>query len=97
MLNQVNLVATKPLIKKEQPVEAILEATDKLFSSEGDANEMINQATLLANATTKLIGEIKEEADSERDNAAKNRLLDAARELADNTSRLGKKIIQIIN
>jgi len=87
MLGEVNIAAYKKP-KKEEPVEAILEATDKLFSSEGDANEMVRQAKVLAQATTELINDIKGEAKSHQDSSTQNRLLEAARELADQTSKL---------
>lgn len=88
MLGEVNLVSTRKLVKKEEPVEAILEATDKLFSSEGDANEMFAQAKNLAKYTTELIKDIQGEAKSQPDSGIQNRLLAAAKELADQTSRL---------
>lgn len=88
MLSQVNLVNVRPIKKEEEPVEAILEATDKLFSSQGDANEMVKQARVLATATTQLINEIKVEAKSQPDR--QNHLLAAAKVLADATSKLGK-------
>ena len=97
MLGEVNLVAVRKPVKKEEPVEAILEATDKLFSSEGDANEMVRQARVLAQATTQLINDIKGEAKSQPDSSMQNRLLAAAKELATQTSRLGKNFELISN
>jgi len=88
MLNQVNIVSHRKKIKKEQPVDAILEITDKLFSSDGDANEMVRQARVLAQATTQLINDIKGEAKNQSDSGNQNRLLEAAKILADNTSKL---------
>ena len=83
MIKEVKLVR-----KKEEPVEAVFEATDKLFSSEGDATEMVRQARVLATATTQLINNIKGEAKGQLDSGSQNRLLAAARVLAEKTSHL---------
>lgn len=90
MLKEVNSVPARLPRKKEEPVEAILEATDRLFSSEGDAGEMFKQARVLAHATKQLINDIKGEARGEPDSGAQNRLLVAAKVLAEATTKLGR-------
>lgn len=73
---------------EEAPVDTILDATDRLFSSTGDASEMVKQAKILAQATSQLIQNIKGEAESQPDSGIQKRLLAAAKTLADATSRL---------
>lgn len=69
-------------------VDTILDATDRLFSSTGDASEMVKQAKILAQATSQLIQNIKGQAESQPDSDIQKRLLAAAKTLADATSRL---------
>uniref|UniRef100_A0A646QFM5 Talin1 n=1 Tax=Hemiscolopendra marginata TaxID=943146 RepID=A0A646QFM5_9MYRI len=69
-------------------VDTILVATDKLFSSTGDANEMVRQARILAQATAQLIQSIKGEAETHPDSDLQKRLLAAAKLLADATARM---------
>eukprot|EP00731_Ephydatia_muelleri_P016952 Em0010g50a len=72
----------------DEACEAILAATDRLFSSMGNAQEMVKQAKLLAEATSALVNAIKLESENENDPDARRRLLDAARALADATSKM---------
>ncbi|GFT39672.1 talin-2 [Nephila pilipes] len=69
-------------------VDTILDATDKLFSSTGDAGEMVRQAKILATATATLIQAIKGEASSQTDSDIQKRLLAAAKVLADATAKM---------
>lgn len=69
-------------------VDTILDATDRLFSSTGDANEMVKQAKILAQATSHLIQNIKGQVETQPDSDIQKRLLSAAKNLADATSRL---------
>ncbi|KAH9517843.1 Talin-1 [Dermatophagoides farinae] len=69
-------------------VDTILDATDRLFSSTGDASEMVKQAKILAQATSQLIQNIKGQAETQPDSDIQKRLLSAAKSLADATSRL---------
>ena len=57
-------------------------------SSMGNAQEMVKQAKILAEATSALVNAIKLEADAETDPDARRRLLDAAKSLADATSKM---------
>ena len=72
----------------DEAVEAILSATERLFSSMGNAQEMVRQAKILAEATSSLVNAIKLEAEAETDPDARRRLLDAAKSLADATSKM---------
>ena len=72
----------------DEACEAILAATDRLFSSMGNAQEMVKQAKLLAEATSALVNAIKLDSENENDPDARRRLLDAARALADATSKM---------
>lgn len=70
LLNQVRLLSgkrAKPTTEQDGAVDTIIDATDKLFSSTGDANEMVRQAKVLAQATSSLIGDIKGKAGSQVD------------------------------
>ena len=58
------------------------------LSSMGNAQEMVKQAKILAEATSALVNAIKLEADAETDPDARRRLLDAAKSLADATSKM---------
>ena len=74
--------------KYEEACEAILAATEMLVGSMGNAQEMVKQAKILAEATSMLVGAIRAESDGQMDPDAKRRLLDAAKNLADATSRM---------
>lgn len=69
-------------------VDTILDATDRLFSSTGDAGEMVRQAKILATATATLVQAIKGEADSQTDSDIQKRLMAAAKVLADATAKM---------
>ncbi|XP_057316525.1 talin-2-like isoform X2 [Hydractinia symbiolongicarpus] len=66
----------------------ILNATDKLYNSMGNAGEMVKQAKVLAQATSKLVNGIKGDAEDEDDDDTQKRLLAAAKVLADATAKL---------
>ena len=74
--------------KYEEACEAILAATEMLVGSMGNAQEMVKQAKILAEATSMLVGAIRAESDGQMDADARRRLLDAAKNLADATSRM---------
>ncbi|XP_074599773.1 talin-1-like [Brevipalpus obovatus] len=91
LLNQVRLLSSKkakPTTEHDGPVDTIIDATDRLFSSTGNANEMVRQAKVLADATSELITDIKGKAGSQSDTDIAKRLLAAAKVLADATNRL---------
>lgn len=70
LLNQVRLMGhkkAKPTTEQDGAVDTIIDATDRLFSSTGDANEMVKQAKVLAQATSDLISDIKGKAGSQAD------------------------------
>ncbi|XP_056003983.1 talin-1-like isoform X5 [Ostrea edulis] len=72
----------------EDAVDTILTVTDRLFSSVGDAHEMVKQARQLAQATSSLVGAIRGEAEGHSDSDMQKRLLAAARQLADATANM---------
>uniref|UniRef100_A0A8W8NSY0 Talin-1/2 VBS2 domain-containing protein n=1 Tax=Magallana gigas TaxID=29159 RepID=A0A8W8NSY0_MAGGI len=72
----------------EDAVDTILTVTDRLFSSVGDAHEMVRQARQLAQATSSLVGAIRGEAEGHSDSDMQKRLLAAARQLADATANM---------
>eukprot|EP00051_Salpingoeca_urceolata_P011463 m.142076 g.142076 ORF g.142076 m.142076 type:complete len:2525 (-) comp17132_c0_seq1:108-7682(-) len=74
--------------KHSDTCAAILMAAEKLNRASGDAPEMVRQAKLLAQATSKLVGLIKEDAQRETDPEAQQRHLLSARALAAATSKM---------
>lgn len=75
---------------QEGAVETILVATDKLFASSGDTGEMVRQARVVSQATAQLIQSIKGEAEKQTDLKQQQRLLAAAKILADATAKMVK-------
>uniref|UniRef100_A0A0B7BNT7 I/LWEQ domain-containing protein n=1 Tax=Arion vulgaris TaxID=1028688 RepID=A0A0B7BNT7_9EUPU len=72
----------------EDAVDTIINVTDRLFSSVGDAHEMVKQAKQLALATSTLVSAIRSQAEEHTDSEAQRRLLAAAKQLADATAKL---------
>ncbi|ESO89699.1 hypothetical protein LOTGIDRAFT_218488 [Lottia gigantea] len=79
---------TKATEVHEEAVDQIITTTDKLFSSVGDAHEMVKNARLLAQATSQLVTAIRGQAESHPDSDVQKRLLAAAKQLADATANL---------
>ncbi|KAH9509677.1 Talin-2, partial [Bulinus truncatus] len=72
----------------EEAVDTIINVTDRLFSSVGDAHEMVKQAKQLAQATSTLVSAIRGQAEDHTDSDTQKRLLAAAKQLADATAKL---------
>ncbi|XP_059140472.1 talin-2-like isoform X4 [Physella acuta] len=72
----------------EEAVDTIINVTDRLFSSVGDAHEMVKQAKQLAQATSTLVSAIRGQAEDHSDSDTQRRLLAAAKQLADATAKL---------
>ncbi|XP_041426896.1 talin-1 isoform X2 [Xenopus laevis] len=72
----------------DQATDTILNVTENIFSSMGDAGEMVRQARILAQATSDLVGAIKADAERESDLENSRKLLCAAKLLADATARM---------
>jgi len=73
----------------DQSIDQILVASDRLFSSVGDAAEMVKQAKILAQATAQLVSSLRQQAESvDDDTNQQNRFLSAAKMLADATSKM---------
>ncbi|CAM9487463.1 talin-2 [Lampetra fluviatilis] len=68
--------------------DTIITATESIFSSTGNAGEMVKQARLLAQATSDLINAIKVDAEAEGDQENSRKLLAAAKYLADATAKM---------
>lgn len=90
LLNHVRAVGDRrgTSVYKDGAVDTIYSATDRIFGSQGDPNEMIRQAKILAKATVQLINDLKGQAESIPDSDHQKRLISAARNLADATARL---------
>ena len=74
--------------KQDESIDKILNATDNLFNSMGNALEMINQAKILAHATTELVNTLKQEAMTQSRTDQQRKLLHAAKLLAEATSKM---------
>ncbi|KAM4707766.1 talin-1 isoform 1-T1 [Discoglossus pictus] len=77
-----------PTGRYDQATDTILNVTENIFSSMGDAGEMVRQARILAQATSDLVGAIKADAERETDLENSRKLLSAAKLLADATARM---------
>lgn len=74
--------------KHDESVDRIFNATDCLYNSIGDTNEMMKLARVLAQATTELVNSLKAEASVQSTSEQQKRLLNAAKLLAESTSRI---------
>ncbi|XP_008943585.1 PREDICTED: talin-1-like, partial [Merops nubicus] len=72
----------------KQATDTILNVTENIFSSMGDAGEMVRQARILAQATSDLVNAIKADAEGETDLENSRKLLSAAKILADATAKM---------
>jgi hypothetical protein len=73
----------------DQSIDQILNASDRLFSSMGDASEMVKQAKALAQATAQLVSSLRQQAEMAVDDTDRQKkLLSAAKMLADATAKL---------
>ncbi|XP_067841068.1 talin-1 isoform X2 [Heptranchias perlo] len=90
LLQHIKLYATggHPLGRYDQATDTILTVTENIFSSMGDAGEMVRQARILAQATSDLVNAIKADAEGESDLENSRKLLSAAKLLADATARM---------
>ncbi|KAK4327375.1 hypothetical protein Pmani_002156 [Petrolisthes manimaculis] len=90
LLNHIKHAGTQKgrLSVHDEAVETILISSEKVFASVGNAPEMVKQAKILAQATSHLIQTIKFEAESQEDGDLQNRLLSAAKQLADATAKM---------
>ncbi|XP_066931569.1 talin-2-like isoform X1 [Clytia hemisphaerica] len=84
LLNQIGNGGKQP----EDQYDDILNASDKLFNSMGNADEMVRQAKILAQANSLLVNGIQGAAEGEDDDDSSKRLLAAAKVLADATAQL---------
>jgi len=74
---------------RDQSIDQILTASDRLFSSVGDASEMVKQAKILAQATAQLVSSLRQQAELAGDDTnQQNKLLSAAKMLADATAKM---------
>uniref|UniRef100_A0A8B9J991 Talin-1 n=1 Tax=Astyanax mexicanus TaxID=7994 RepID=A0A8B9J991_ASTMX len=78
----------QPIGRHGEATDRILDVTENIFSSMGDAGEMVRQARILAQATSDLVNAIKADAEGETDLENSRKLLSAAKLLADATARM---------
>ncbi|CAF0858226.1 unnamed protein product [Rotaria sordida] len=73
----------------DQSIDQILTTSDRLFSSVGDAVEMVKQAKILAQATAQLVSSLRQQAELAGDDTnQQKKLLSAAKMLADATAKM---------
>ncbi|XP_039615508.1 talin-1 isoform X2 [Polypterus senegalus] len=89
LLQHIKHYATgQPIGRYDQATDTILNVTENIFSSMGDAGEMVRQARILAQATSDLVNAIKADAEGESDLENSRKLLSAAKLLADATAKM---------
>ncbi|XP_062334693.1 talin-1 isoform X2 [Osmerus eperlanus] len=79
---------SQPIGPHGEATDRILDVTENIFSSMGDAGEMVRQARILAQATSDLVNAIKMDAEGESDLENSRKLLSAAKLLADATAKM---------
>ncbi|RXN04123.1 talin-2 isoform X1 [Labeo rohita] len=90
LLTHVRNYATRgePIGRYDQATDTIMTVTENIFSSMGDAGEMVRQARVLAQATSDLVNAMRSDAEVEVDVNNSKKLLAAAKLLADATARM---------
>nr|XP_033793377.1 talin-1 isoform X1 [Geotrypetes seraphini] len=90
LLQHIKQYATggQPIGRYDVATDTILNVTENIFSSMGDAGEMVRQARILAQATSDLVNAIKADAEGETDLENSRKLLSAAKILADATAKM---------
>uniref|UniRef100_A0A671SPX8 Talin-2-like n=1 Tax=Sinocyclocheilus anshuiensis TaxID=1608454 RepID=A0A671SPX8_9TELE len=90
LLAHVRNYATRgePIGRYDQATDTIMTVTESIFSSMGDAGEMVRQARVLAQATSDLVNAMRSDAEVEVDVNNSKKLLAAAKLLADATARM---------
>ncbi|XP_015227095.1 PREDICTED: talin-2-like [Cyprinodon variegatus] len=78
----------EPIGRYDQATDTIMTVTESIFSSMGDAGEMVRQARVLAQATSDLVNAMRSDAEVEVDVDNSKKLLAAAKLLADATARM---------
>ncbi|XP_013859050.1 talin-2 isoform X4 [Austrofundulus limnaeus] len=78
----------EPIGRYDQATDTIMNVTENIFSSMGDAGEMVRQARVLAQATSDLVNAMRSDAEAEVDVDNSKKLLAAAKLLADATARM---------
>uniref|UniRef100_A0A4W5Q2D4 Talin 2a n=1 Tax=Hucho hucho TaxID=62062 RepID=A0A4W5Q2D4_9TELE len=78
----------EPIGRYDQATDTIMTVTASIFSSMGDAGEMVRQARVLAQATSDLVNSMRSDAEVEVDVDNSKKLLAAAKLLADATARM---------
>ncbi|XP_029413513.1 talin-2 isoform X3 [Nannospalax galili] len=90
LLQHVRQFASRgePIGRYDQATDTIMCVTESIFSSMGDAGEMVRQARVLAQATSDLVNAMRSDAEAEIDMENSKKLLAAAKLLADSTARM---------
>ncbi|XP_056428796.1 talin-2 isoform X2 [Hyla sarda] len=90
LLQHVRQFASRgePIGRYDQATDTIMSVTESIFSSMGDAGEMVRQARVLAQATSDLVNAMRSDAEAEVDMDNSKKLLAAAKLLADSTARM---------
>ncbi|XP_075894320.1 talin-2 isoform X2 [Nelusetta ayraudi] len=78
----------EPIGRYDQATDTIMNVTENIVTSMGDAGEMVRQARVLAQATSDLVNAMRSDAEAEIDVDNSKKLLAAAKLLADATARM---------
>nr|XP_040024228.1 talin-2-like isoform X2 [Gasterosteus aculeatus aculeatus] len=78
----------EPIGRYDQATDTIMNVTENIFTSMGDAGEMVRQARVLAQATSDLVNAMRSDAEAEIDVDNSKKLLASAKLLADATARM---------
>ncbi|XP_028814098.1 talin-2-like isoform X2 [Denticeps clupeoides] len=78
----------EPIGRYDQATDTIMTVTESIFTSMGDAGEMVRQARVLAQATSDLVNAMRSDAEADTDVDSSKKLLAAAKLLADATARM---------
>ncbi|XP_072292108.1 talin-2 isoform X2 [Eucyclogobius newberryi] len=78
----------EPIGRYDHATDTIMNVTENIFTSMGDAGEMVRQARVLAQATSDLVNAMRSDAEAEVDVDNSKKLLAAAKLLADATARM---------
>uniref|UniRef100_A0A671NUD1 Talin-2-like n=1 Tax=Sinocyclocheilus anshuiensis TaxID=1608454 RepID=A0A671NUD1_9TELE len=78
----------EPIGRYDQATDTIMTVTENIFTSMGDAGEMVRQARVLAQATSDLVNAMRSDAEAEIDVDNSKKMLAAAKLLADATARM---------
>jgi len=88
LVNHIKQGSDGSPVKYDEQCETILNATDRLCNSMGNASVMVKQARLLGQTTSGLVNLLRTEADGANNEDQRRKLIGAAKMLADATAKM---------